>query len=186
MDVFLATSRGKGLEAVFRPSPYRIIPGASLEKLILEAKKILLRLQDPSPKKHHVYFIAGLPDVTTMEREPGYQEVIFMENEEEAEKRLEVKYSKATIDIIVMNAIPIFSTISPCSQEKWNNTRLQKGKTTHLLPFNQYNDMQCILIINRINKTIISINNTSNTYTPRLAKQITYVQGRKRKSPRVR
>jgi hypothetical protein len=189
MDVFLATSRGRGLVDFFGSNPHKIIPGAKIDRLIDEAKKILYRIGRPCPgKHHHIYFVAGLPDVTTMERESSYQEVIFMENDEEADKRLEDIYSKATAEILKLDAIPIFTTIAPCSIEKWNYTRLEQRKTSHLLHFSHYLDMQMNLIkaIHRINKTIIAINSTHKMYTPRLAKQITYMQGGRRKTPRVR
>ena len=65
MDILMATSRGRGLKSLNkRPNTLlTVYPGGKTEDMTQEALDILSCL--PSSKNHLVYFISGLPDVTT-------------------------------------------------------------------------------------------------------------------------
>ena len=77
MDLILASSRGKFMEPELRrlhpdPSILRVIaqPGAKLHELALMATEHLLWSNNPTDC--HIYFLAGLCDLTYKDYDPRY------------------------------------------------------------------------------------------------------------------
>lgn len=105
-----------------------------------------------------------------------YQEVIFSEPPDATHNRVTKIIRHAESIIKQNNAIPVFSTVTPSSIKKWNRTRLHQHKTSYLLHFNKYEEMQDRLIeaIIKINQTIHSINSKNNVITPKLGQAILY------------
>lgn len=190
MDVILASSRGKGyLQQQLKkhhPYPRNLLVqargGAKLENLEREAVDILRTSKDPS--NYHVYFLAGLCDITYMDRyidhrdrrgRPHfYEEVSFVEDNSHAILRVTHIINSISSTIKSLGAKPCFITIPPCSIENWNLHRLNTGRTTHLIHHTQYQDMQnnLITVIQEINRTIVSTNNYNGMTTPFLAATI--------------
>ena len=191
MDIILASSRGRGyIQTRLRnthPHPEGLYiearGGAKLEELILKA--IRLVKGSPNPSECHVYFMAGLCDVTHRDtytefvdyrrrRVHMYEEVSFTEDNTNAVLRVTNIIDNMDQEIRSLGAKPCFMTIPPCSIEAWNIHRLNTGRTTHLIHHRNYPDMQANLIsvISEINKFIVSTNSRNNMATPFLADTI--------------
>ena len=179
MDAIFASSRGRTLvEPIvdWHPDCTKLmiwtIPSAKLEELQYEAYDFLNTTSDPT--NCHIYFVAGLCDITVHERRGRYKEVYYIESIQNTIDRLKNLIDTINHGILILGAKPCFSTIIPSSLQDWNFTRLQQHKTTHLLHSHQYNDMQHLL-----NRAVIEINQHINTtnidnkmQTPQLADTI--------------
>ena len=82
------------------------------------------------PLDIHVYFLAGFPDLTSMERKGNYQEVTFWETTQEACHRVLGEIEHAAEIIKNTGAKVCFATIIPGNIEKWNLTRLAQKRQT--------------------------------------------------------
>lgn len=184
MDLIMTTSRGKGMGEIFGKQKHLFninkkvitISGATIDHLTNKALDIIAN--HPSPSSIHVYFIAGIPDITTMIRDVGYEEVIFIEDPITAHSHFITKATRTINRIIQAQAIPCLATIAPMSIDTWNHTRLHQHKTNYLIHFNQYEDMQALLnqTLIHINTDIIKLNTVNNMLTPKLATQILHKQ----------
>lgn len=174
-----------------RPSRLRVVAksGGRLKELSDIAANLVLNSDTPSC---HVYFLAGLCDVTYRDYDPyyspyeHYDEVIFNESPDSAVARISEELERAADTVIEYGATPCFTTIVPCSLRVWNENRLHQGKTSFLLHHRQYEDMQANLIstITSINRHIIKINTDNNMITPFIAETIVSNTG-PTKPPRV-
>ena len=186
MDLVVATSCGRSLEHYFkhRWSAHIIWrSGASIKSLVKEADEFLKHHRGNS-RPHHVFFMAGLPDLTERKRGKSYEEVISEETPEEVPIRMKNTITSAQESIQDNhNAKTCFATITPISLETWNNHCLSTRRTSFL----KYESMQDNLIQATvgINKYIISSNDKNGMATPRLAKKIIKKSGKFRKTPRV-
>ena len=186
MRVIVATSRGKELTPLHNP-PHtwlRYSPGACIKDLTTSALEILekhwYRYDICEPR--FVYFVAGLPDLTTKEEWPNfqgrhqYQEVIFKGEVEDAVDSMKSTIREAAFRVRAAGAVPVFGTIVPSQLERWNQIRLEQHKTTHLLHFHRYREMQLGLLQATIytNRFIHEINNQHGVVTPALAKKILF------------
>ena len=193
MDVVLASSRGKGLEALIRskhPSPdHLIMKSTSSAKLhILTSQALELISKSPNPSNHHIYIIGGYCDLSeiihhklTTHYRAQYQEAVFREEPGAAAARLTSLFETTSRTISINHAKPILCTIPPSSIHNWNHTRLRQHKTALLKHCKQYptmqeNMIQSLLIINT---NIIGINKSHGTYTPKLADAIITKSGGK-------
>ena len=185
MNIVVATSRGKGLHPLesLRNTIVYYRGGAEIVTLADKAVDILADIHTTSMAgPNFVYFVAGLPDVTTRtkrsfrlaDRVHKYEEVTFREKPHIACTRVMREYRKAEKTIIDNGAIPVFCTITPSSLYTWNHTRLSQGKTSHLEAYKEYDVMQKALIetISRINREICSINIRNNVATPKLDRAV--------------
>ena len=190
MDVFVGTSRGMPLEEHFSSgarAAFWTKGGAHLSSLSDMALKLLRDNQHLYRDVQHlhpniVYFIGGLPDITSKINDHRYQEIIYNEATHETYHRVTNIIRTISHTIIQANAIPCFATITPMSLEQWNNTRLNKGYTSYLLHHHQYEDMNHLLnsaIIN-INNFILDLNNLNNVDTPKFASCIIKKRGQGR------
>ena len=143
MNIIVASSRGKGMETLADP-PYTVIrvrSGGKISDLTDVATKIIrensYRIDPTDPI--FVYYIAGLPDTTTMYkdyyklngRNCCYQEVIFPETPDRAFRRILETIEEASTKIKAHHAIPVFSTYAPSSLSVWNRTRLSQNKSSN-------------------------------------------------------
>ena len=179
MDALFASSRGLKIEdqiALWHPNPSKLFfyarSGAKLEELQQNAYTFLYNHEDPT--NCHVYFIAGLCDITYMDRHGGYEEVIYIESPQDTVTRIKNLIDSISENVLVYGAKPCFSTIIPSSLNDWNFLRLSQNKTTHLLHFHQYNDMQYLLnrTILEINDHIEATNYSNQMKTPKLANTV--------------
>ena len=170
--------------------------GAKLEHLIHDPIRLIKSSHNPS--QTHVYFMAGLCDITYRDIDPNhhdlikyrthmYEEVIFIEDHTETIARITNLIDNMSEEIKLMGAKPCFMTIPPCSLVNWNLHRLNNSRTTHLIHHQQYKDMQQNLIkaIKDINHFIFATNTSNNMATPKLADDIIRSAGTN-KNPRVR
>ena len=142
MDVFFGTSRGMPLEEHFSSgarAAFWTKGGAHLSSLSDMALKLLRDNQHLYRDVQHlhpniVYFIGGLPDITSKINDHRYQEIIYNEATHETYHRVTNIIRTISHTIIQANAIPCFATITPMSLEQWNNTRLNKGYR-HILSY---------------------------------------------------
>lgn len=195
MNIIVANSRGSNLAPIAASWPntqMRAMSGADLNRMANAALSMMAANKTRQP--HHVYFIDSINDLTQKESDQYYQEVIFMESPSEAIARIKTKHTTITNSIINAGGIPCFSTITPVSLQDWNHSRLyeinvrtNRPKTSHLLHFHHYDDMQELLkdAIVEINKDIIASNNNLDMFTPKLAEEILYKAGKKRKTHRA-
>ena len=190
MDIILASSRGKGIQSRLRklhPHPDRLYisarGGAKLETLILDAIRLVKR--HPTPSQCHVYFMAGLCDITFRDtyiefvdyrrrRAHMYEEVSFTEDNTQAVLRVTHIINNMEQELKWLGAKPCFMTIPPCSIQTWNFHRLTTGRTTHLIHHKHYEDMQpnLISVINEINQFIVATNSNNGMSTPFIANTI--------------
>lgn len=190
----MATSRGKGLGDHLSSSnhnftiPKRVItiPGASIERLTEEATHIINT--HPTPQKIHTYFVAGIPDITTMIRDACYEEVIFNDSPQTAHTSHKTILEYAQTSILATKSTPCFATVAPISLKTWNETRLNQLKTHYLIHHEHYNDMQALLIksIININCTIIELNNRVHMHTPKFCDRILHKQNAHKRNHKVR
>ena len=135
----------------------------------------------------HVYFLAGLPKITSFDHSKDwkYQEVVFWETAQEACNRVVADIEEAESTVLGLGAIPCFCTVPPMSLRAWNTTRLHQRKTTHLKHSQHYlgpssehpdytQNMQVELenATTLINQKIYKINENNEIYTPKIAEQI--------------
>ena len=193
MDLVVATSRGKNLSQYFHhhqfPIPIIIEHrrGATIESLIGVALA-KLSTQPPSQIPHHVYFLAGLPDITQFHRshDNSYQEVIHSGTPRAAADQVMRSIDLAVQTVKNYGAVPCFCTVCPMSFKAWNEARLGQGKTTHLQMQHLYTTMQhshesATAIVNQY---IYDTNTRNNMHTPKTAEQI-FRQASANRRPRV-
>ena len=185
-DAIFASSRGKYMLKFIKdkhPSPYSVVcksfPGASLNSLITKAEFYVQHHTDPT--NTHLYFLAGLCDLTTKLKAPilpvpsrfrqgaPYEEVIFTSDGK-------VQGLKKTIDhavkrLLPLGCKPVFSTVAPCSILDWNLLRFEQGKTSYLQHREYYDVMQEELnaAVVDINRYIFHVNRTWDMATPDIA-----------------
>ena len=159
MDAIFTSSRGATMEGDIKdwhPNPSKLYyyarSSAKLEDLRHQAYDFLENNDDPT--NCHVYFIAGLCDITYRDRHGNYDEVYYIESPQATVNRMTRLIDSISLDIQVYGAKPCFATIIPCSLDDWNHLRLSQHKTSHLLHYHQYSDTQAFL-----NRTILDINN---------------------------
>ena len=190
MDLFYTSSRGHTLAEKleeWHPSPTKLLfqarSSAKLEELRYDAIDFLEHTDDPT--NCHVYFVAGVCDITYRDRHGSYDEVFYIESPQATITRMENMIDSISLDILRFGAKPCFATIVPSNLEKWNFHRLHHHKTSHLLHFHQYSDMQHLLnsTILHINRHIVATNKSNLMETPQLAKTITTT--RQLAAPRV-
>ena len=134
MDLIVASSRGKNI-GHHLINPNLSIPiktyyksSASITSLATMASQITLQYNKHPTQKVHVYFLAGLPDITSFERSSDgmYQEVVIRETAEEASLRVIQTIREAEVTVKELGAIPIFCTVAPMSLKTWISKRLQQ------------------------------------------------------------
>ena len=122
MDVILASSRGKNLQGLLRKHhtrPDRIYLRAKSGATLTELNELLpgiLKKWRKDPADIHVYFLAGLCDVTYRDHDTHYNhyeiydEVIFNESPQEALDRVTTIIQSVSEDVIRLGATPCFAT----------------------------------------------------------------------------
>ena len=117
-----------------------------------------------------MYFLAGVPDLTTKLRGPNYQEVIFMGSPPDTVPGYEEQLTKASHDIKVLGWKPVFCPIIPMALKDWN----APCRTSYLIHYHHYEDMQALLekTIIAINHIIRAINKSNRVHTPNIQSNI--------------
>ena len=129
------------------------------------------------PTNCHVYYVAGLNDLTRMDSDYHrssrfhYEEVTFVESPDKAVQRLCDLVDHICQHTLFLGAKPCFATIPPASLTLWNYHRLWNNATTHLLHSDHYDDMQELLIqsIEKVNLYLNQVNESNQMVTPDLA-----------------
>ena len=145
MDFSVGTSRFRDIVDHFwyeDSLPGQCLPGAKVPKLIEEALSILSITGYGKRRDSIVYVGGGLPDITTMIRGPGYQEVVCLEAPLEAANRVMRLMEDGAALIYQAGAVPVFTTCTPMNLTNWNYSRLSQGKTSHLNYHQDYLTMQ--------------------------------------------
>ena len=118
----MATNRGRSLARYFK---YRWSAtliwrkGATIEQLTNKADKTL-KEHRRNLKPHHMFFVAGLPDLTTMLRGRKYEETILIKVNQVVTRLMEAITSAHDFITTNHNAKTAFATITPCSPKTWN------------------------------------------------------------------
>ena len=176
MDILVGPSRGKCIEAQIRAihEEHGIDellcisrPGGKTSNLTDIAIREIRKSKYPR-NNIVVYFFAGLPDITKLEKCGRYSEAVFHEETEEAVERFERLLHK-TADRLHEHGVKIcFCPIVPTNISKYNHHRLHTKKTNHLKHTQQYDKWQeklhqTTVMINRI---IVSLNKSNHIATP--------------------
>ena len=176
MNIIVSSSRGRAVEPYFAgayksniPYIYKTVPGGKFNTLT----RIALEHITKSPnlnKPVHVYYLAGLPDLTTKlrNRKDMYEEVVFNEEPQAAIDRMSSLIIQTHETITSLGAKAIFCPIIPINLTLWNTERQKQNKTSHLLYSPQYPIMQINLhhSITNINQLMVMINKENNLTTP--------------------
>ena len=195
MDAIFSSSRGRHLAdplSKLHPSPssLQVISqgGGSLERLQHSAYRFLQTTPDPT--NSHVYFVAGLCDISRINRSEDrysmrYEEVTYWETPSETIQRVNALVDQISSNILFMGAKPCFATILPSSLQTWNQHRLDNNNTNLLLFTDLYDTMQENMnkSIFEINKHITALNYSNDMATPFLANTI--IEHRGMKAPKV-
>lgn len=172
MNIIVATSRGVGLAdrlADINTKVY-VHPGGKLSEMTDKIVKSLTPPGSPSTKTH-IYFVSGIPDITTrIQEHPYHQEIVYTENPIDTFNRIKAGIINANNKILSAGAIPIFCTIPSTKILKYNNFRLQKRRTNRLYYKDNYSIMQRKLesALDLINEEITAINVANDMSTPYL------------------
>ena len=190
MDVVVASSRGRNIK---KHLPLGTIcdfkSGGKLKTLTPIAKAITPTYNQP--RRPHVYFLCGVPDISELVKSPNqneyfYREAIYVEKPEATFERVTKLLDKSQRDILKHGALPVFATIPQFNIEIYNNYMLtdERPQTNHLHHTTQdYNVMQKNLMeaIDRINGYISHINKKVGASTPFLHDTVKQYRGRKGK-----
>lgn len=172
MNIVVATSRGAGLQGRINDpnTKVHVYPGGKLRDMTESTLKSITSTGSYSSTKH-IYFIAGIPDITKRIREyKNYQEIIYTEKPEETFTRIKNEITHTNNKILEAGAIPIFCTIAPTKIKKYNEHRLRTRNTNSLYHQENYSKMQKNLeaTLDLINNEITYINTSNNMSTPYL------------------
>lgn len=174
MDFNVGTSRFRDIVEFFwyeQSLPGQCLPGAKVPRLIEEALSILSITGYGKRRDSIVYVGGGLPDITTMLTGPGYQEVVCLEDPQEAANRVMRLIEDGAARIYNAGAVPVFTTCTPMNLSNWNYKRLSQGKTSYLDYNQDYFGMQFRHeeSIKILNSYIDRLNSYYHMQTPRLA-----------------
>ena len=189
LDVIFASSRGRGIQEPLCFST----PGARMSTLTAQAVEFVKHHKNPT--NLHLYFLAGLCDVTTKLHHPTlppppsfnnykYQEVIIRDSPNFKIDQIKTTYDQAISELTPFGCRPIFCNIPPCSLIDWNLSRLSQNKTSFLQLVDKYDDMQKNLesITSEVNRYISYLNSqVTGSYTPDLCGTISKMEGNKRR-----
>ena len=193
VEIVLASSRGRGLKRLMaerHQNPDNLIhiyyKGATYEDLLKHLRTLWLMLEKPERDGARVYFMAGLCNLTHMERRGRYQETTFMDDPDIAVTRVMRSIQAVSDATKELGAKPIFCTVVPSSIREWNLHRLRVGCTAYLrhqdrYPLMQHNLLQATITLN---KHITRHNMTNTVHTPKIADTVIHNKG-KGKNKRV-
>ena len=180
-----AASRGKGL-ADFIPPDTRVHIdfGGKLHELRNAAESSIPPNHGLSGRRMHFYFLCGIPDITSLLKEPeeNYRESIFIEDPEITKNRYQNELLECQRSILERGAVPIFCTIPSVNIDIYNKFLLSTGKTSKLCYANEYEKMQENIekVIGPLNAYIYRLNNSIKVSTPFLHDTIREKRGRKK------
>ena len=149
MDLIMATSRGKGLSGEFDVLPdnplinpiFSIHPGRSLSFLTDKAIEIITNSPYPT-HTIHVYFIAGLIDLSEKITDIHYKEIICNDSYIDSYHNMQNILDNTQAIITNMGATPCFATITSMHIDTWNHNCLQTNHTRYLLHYKHFDSME--------------------------------------------
>jgi hypothetical protein len=147
----------------------------------------LLPPPELSTQKTHIYFLAGIPDITEKYTSTNphylYTECIHTEDPQHTIDRLKNDITHTNETILSLGAIPIFCTITHCNISMYNNFLLKRHKTSVQHHTQFYQDMHTRIshIIDTVNNFITATNRNNNMSTPLLHSCIKKKRGRAKK-----
>ena len=178
MNILVSSSRGVGLHNLIKEDvgewgglSTKVISGGTFDLTTIAAKEIISSLGH-TENPPHVYFMAGIPDITTLIKDKyfgqNHREVILENTEEQTISKVKDEIIKADKEIRDAGAKPIFCTITNMSISQHNTFLHTHKKTDILLHQDSYNTMQSHLdnILKEINDTIITHNRNTGVATP--------------------
>ena len=195
MDLIMTTSRGRDLYKEMRLLPghdainpiFSVHPGSSFTFLTETAIEIINH--SPYPNRNiHVYFVAGLIDLSEKITDINYREYICNDSFTDSFTHMRTLLDDTQEKITNTGATPCFATITPMHIDTSNHHLLHTHKTSYLLHFNHYDSMQ----ENHIEATVLTngyitlLNSHLNMHTPRLAQDILYKPSSRRPTHRFR
>lgn len=165
------SSRGHCFEDKIKCRCIQVIPGGKLKYLCDLAFDQLRYVQG----EKLVYFIAGIPDICTKERDKkhNYDESYLQLRDNNGNEVDHISsFTKQILHVeSVMKRIHckvVFATITTMSFEVWNNLRYAQRKTSYLKYSERYEYMQNKLnsSLNVINNFITEVNTRNGVLTP--------------------
>ena len=125
MELVVASSRGRNIgdhlhnPLLHIPIRTHLKKSASYNTLTNMASSIIQPfINNVCPSQPiHVYFLAGLPNITSFDHSKDwkYQEVVFWETAQEACNRVVTDIEEAESTVLGLGAIPCFCTVAPIS-----------------------------------------------------------------------
>ena len=170
MNIVIASSRGAGLQAHLPKGSYvTTMPGGRLTTLMNKAKDDI-----PPPhgltKRYHIYFLCGVPDITSLvkDRNENYRECIYNNEPSHTTDNYVMDLKECQREILKCGALPIFATITKINIRNYNMHSLDNNKTSCLKFSDKYQIMQSKLdqAINLINVEIHKLNKKIGVSSP--------------------
>ena len=159
------SSRGRRMEGELKVRYIHVLPGGKLKTLC----DIAYRKLHFVPGKKIVYFVAGIPDICSLDRKKfeNYEESCLEKGVDHVERFKSVILEVESI-MKSINCKVVFATVTTMSFHVWNNNRLSQGKTSFLKYENEYENMQEKLnsCLHEINNFITSVNSRNQVLTP--------------------
>ena len=143
MNIIQATSRGKDLTGLPLGTHLNVRIGGQLSELRSVAESFIPPPYGPIKRRMHIYFICGIPDITTIlkNKEEHYRECIYAEEPQTTIDRLTHELQQCKESLVRRGALPIFATIARVSLANYNNYFVTKNKTSYLKHSEDYTVM---------------------------------------------
>ena len=141
MNVVISSSRGEGLEE-FLPANTTVdfTKGGKLEDLTKTAKKHVPPPYGLSKKRTHLYFVCGIPDISTLAKDKitRYRECIYPDDPNETADNFLNKLNESSKTTLRCGALPIFANIPQFDLSTYNSHQ----RTSHRKFTQNYHEMQ--------------------------------------------
>ena len=184
MNLVVASSRGGGLQPLLPKGTFvSVNPGAGFKVLCERALELL-----PSPRSQqgmtHVYIVGGACDVTERKQSHRYKEYVLYDSAESVIERMKQDILSCHSKISSHGVLVIFATIPKFNLETYNNSLLQRNKTTALYHTEHYQEMQDRInnVLNEINNFICETNRKHRVSIPFLHTTIMKRRGNKKRA----
>lgn len=164
------TSRGRNLDIYLKPKSEAVVFFRSGGR-INQIKEDACAKIDYYKRKYlniHVYFLVGIPDITSKVSMDAYEETILTKSITELTETFTESLLDLSAAIKKKGCEICICTIASLDMEKWNHHRLSIKKSSHLKHESHYNEWQKTVEegITQINKFIVELNITNHMITP--------------------
>lgn len=142
-----------------------VIPGGKLSVLTRKALEDVTAMQGTG--RNLVYFMCGIPDITTRLKGVQYEEVVFR-NSTQVYDNFHQDMLKAVASLSKHNSKVVFIPMVSMNLKAWNEHRFKVRKTKELNYKNEYFKMQGELntLVLEINRAMIELNTVNGLLTP--------------------